>query len=83
MHIYTWITKVFGRADKDFPVGDIANACWRITWFSDSELQSFSSSLIIQKWKKKMIKMYDDKKENSDREKHNYTCCHIGSKDGD
>jgi hypothetical protein len=43
--ISTWIIIDFGRADKDFPVGDIVSACWRSTWFSDSELESFSSSL--------------------------------------
>lgn len=41
----TCIIVVFDRADKAFPVGDMVKACWRSTWFSDSILESFSSSL--------------------------------------
>lgn len=37
---------VFCRVDKALPVGDIASACWRSTWFSDSRLENFSSYLI-------------------------------------
>lgn len=43
---YTWIIIDLGLADKAFPVGDIVKACWRSTWFSDSEFESFSSSLM-------------------------------------
>lgn len=43
---YTWIIIDLGLADKAFPVGDIVRACWRSTWFSDSEFESFSSSLM-------------------------------------
>lgn len=42
---HTWIIIVFDLADKVFPVGDKVSACWRSTWFSDSELESFSSNL--------------------------------------
>lgn len=41
----TWMIAVFGLANRALPVGDIARDCWRSTWFSDSKLESFSSSL--------------------------------------
>lgn len=47
---HTWIIIVFDLADKVFPVGDKVSACWRSTWFSDSELESFSSNLNHNKY---------------------------------
>ena len=54
----TWRIGVFGLADKALAVGDMASACWRSTWFSDSKLESFSSSLSLvteklKKWNKR------------------------------
>lgn len=46
--ISTWIIIDLGRADKDFPVGDMVSACWRRIWFSDSEFESFSSNLYFK-----------------------------------
>jgi len=36
---------VFDRVAIVLLVGEIASACWRSTWISDSEFESFSSSL--------------------------------------
>lgn len=50
LSIGTWPTISFGSADTAFPDGDMASACWRNTWFSDSELESFSSNLSYKRW---------------------------------
>lgn len=40
----TWIVDL-ERPERNL-LGAIDTACWRRTWFSDSKLESFSSSLI-------------------------------------